>query len=104
MARSSSNLGMAHGIRDDCRYQAISLIDQASVLANFLCGMWSNLRMPTDVLCGRCRQRYDTDVQVPVCPHGLIADVERERKARAEGSTEITRRPDEPRGRGSSSE
>jgi hypothetical protein len=37
--------------------------------------------MPTDVICGRCRQHYDSDLQVQVCPHELIEDVERFRKA-----------------------
>jgi hypothetical protein len=41
--------------------------------------------MPTEVTCGRCRRQYDSDVQMPVCPHALIADVERERKANTEG-------------------
>ena len=40
--------------------------------------------MATDVICGLCNQHYDADVQMPVCPHLLIEDVERKRKAEAE--------------------
>ena len=40
--------------------------------------------LATDVICGLCNQHYDADLQMPVCPHLLIEDVERKRKAEAE--------------------
>lgn len=48
--------------------------------------------MPTDVICGRCHQQYDSDVQVPVCPHETIEKVERERKAQEPAETTPSRR------------
>ena len=40
--------------------------------------------MSTDVRCGRCWRKYDSDVEVPFCPHRSIEVVQAEKKAQTE--------------------
>ena len=47
----------------------------------------------TDLTCVRCQQHYDSDVQVPVCPHETIEKIHSERKARTEAAEHAPPKP-----------